>query len=205
MRGRDLAGFVAEGQARLSSSKVVPAGYTVRWGGQLENLAAASLRLAVAVPVALVLIFILLFMAYGAVRPALVIYLNIPFAATGGVMALAARGFPFSISAGVGFIALFGVAVLNGVVLVSQIRRLEEDGLPVLDAVVTGARSRLRPVLMTALVASLGFVPMALAASADAEVQRPLATAVIGGLITSTLLTSIVLPVVYARLLGRKT
>ena len=202
VRGRDLAGFVADAQGRVSSSKVVPAGYTVRWGGQFENLAAASLRLAVAVPVALVLIFLLLFMAYGAARPALVIYLNIPFAATGGLLALALRGLPFSISAGVGFIALFGVAVLNGVVLVSQIRRLEDDGLPVVEAVVSGARSRLRPVLMTAMVASLGFVPMALAESAGAEVQRPLATVVIGGLITATLLTLVVLPVVYARVIG---
>ena len=203
VRGRDLAGFVAEARAKVQASGVVPAGYTVLWGGQFENLAAASARLAVAVPVALVLIIFLLFMAYGSAKPALVIFLNVPVAATGGVLALAARGLPFSISAGVGFIALFGVAVLNGVVLVSQIRTLEAEGLEVFDAVRAGARSRLRPVLMTALVASLGFIPMALATSAGAEVQRPLATVVIGGLITSTLLTLIVLPVVYVWLLGR--
>ena len=203
VRGRDLAGFVAEAQQKVIDSGVVPAGYTVEWGGQFENLAAASARLALAVPLALVLIFFLLFMAYGAAKPALVIYLNVPVAATGGILALAARGLPFSISAGVGFIALFGVAVLNGVVLVSEIRNYEiECKGDILAAVREGARSRLRPVLMTALVASLGFVPMALATSAGAEVQRPLATVVIGGLITSTLLTLVVLPVVYVWLLG---
>jgi cobalt-zinc-cadmium resistance protein CzcA len=205
VRGRDLAGFVAEGQEKLKASGAVPPGYTVEWGGQFENLAAASARLAIAVPLALILIFFLLFMTYGAAKPALVIYLNVPFAATGGVLALAARGLPFSISAGVGFIALFGVAVLNGVVLVSEIRNNEaEGGGGTLEAVRAGARSRLRPVLMTALVASLGFIPMALATSAGAEVQRPLATVVIGGLITSTLLTLIVLPVIYVWLLGPK-
>lgn len=204
VRGRDLAGFVAEAQQKVIDAGVVPAGYTVEWGGQFENLAAASARLAIAVPLALVLIFFLLFMTYGAFKPAIVIYLNVPFAATGGVLALALRGLPFSISAGVGFIALFGVAVLNGVVLVSQIRTYQDEGQSVVDAVRNGAFSRLRPVLMTAMVASLGFIPMALATSAGAEVQRPLATVVIGGLITSTLLTLVVLPVIYVWLLGPK-
>jgi cobalt-zinc-cadmium resistance protein CzcA len=181
VRGRDLAGFVAEAQQRVRASSAVPAGYSVEWGGQFENLEAASARLAIAVPVALVLIFLLLFMTWGALEPALLISLNVPFAATGGVLALAVRGLPLSISAGVGFIALFGVAVLNGVVLMSQIRVNQSAGVAVIDAVRDAAKSRLRPVLMTALVASLGFVPMALSSSAGAEVQRPLATVVIGG------------------------
>jgi len=141
-------------------------------------------------------------MTYSSVRPALLIYLNVPFAAIGGVFALALRGMPLSISAGVGFIALFGIAMLNGVVMVSHIRKLQSEGLPIDEATVQGARDRLRPVLMTALVASLGFVPMALATSAGAEVQRPLATVVIGGLVTATLLTLLVLPSIYSRLGG---
>jgi cobalt-zinc-cadmium resistance protein CzcA len=197
VRGRDLAGFVAEAREKISAAKVVPRGYFVEWGGQFENLEAASERLLVAVPLALMLIFVLLYMAYGAVRPAIIIYLNVPFAATGGLLALWARGMPFSISAGVGFIALFGVAVLNGVVLVSYIRSLQERGFSSTEAASQGALTRLRPVLMTAMVASFGFIPMALATSAGAEVQRPLATVVIGGLVTSTLLTLVVLPSVY--------
>ncbi|MCC7075356.1 MAG: efflux RND transporter permease subunit [Deltaproteobacteria bacterium] len=209
VRGRDLAGFVGEAQTALLESSAIPKGYFVEWGGQFENLQAASGRLALAVPLALLLIFVLLYMTYGSSAagghgavPAFVIYLNIPFAATGGIVALALRGMPFSISAGIGFIALFGVAVLNGVVLMSQIRQLEAEGQTPWDASNAAARSRLRPVLMTALVASLGFVPMAIATSAGAEVQRPLATVVIGGLITSTLLTLIVLPTIYARIRG---
>ena len=203
VRGRDLAGFVADAQASLQSAAVVPKGYFVEWGGQFKNLEEASGRLLVAVPLSLLLIFLLLFMTYGTALPALVIYLNVPFAAVGGILALALRGMPFSISAGVGFIALFGVAVLNGVVLMSQIRALEDGGATSAEAASAGARARLRPVLMTALVASLGFVPMALATSAGAEVQRPLATVVIGGLVTSTLLTLFVLPTVYAALRRR--
>ena len=209
VRGRDLAGFVGEAQSALTAAAAVPEGYFVEWGGQFENLEAASGRLAIAVPLALMLIFVLLYMTYGSsgvgghgAVPALVIYMNIPFAATGGVIALALRGMPFSISAGIGFIALFGIAVLNGVVLMSQIRDLEAQGRNPWDASNEAARSRLRPVLMTALVASLGFVPMALATSAGAEVQRPLATVVIGGLFTSTLLTLVVLPSIYARIRG---
>lgn len=197
VRGRDLAGFVADAQSRLAQESVVPPGYFVEWGGQFENLAEASERLAIAVPVALVLIFLLLFMTYGSVRPALMIYANVPVAATGGLVALALRGMPFSISAGVGFIALFGVAVLNGVVLMSYVLEIQARHPTAEDAALAGARIRLRPVMMTALVASLGFLPMALSTSAGAEVQRPLATVVIGGLVTSTLLTLLVLPAVY--------
>lgn len=197
VRGRDLASFVSEAEQRIGEAGVLPAGYNLAWGGQFKNLREASVRLAFAVPVALVLIFVLLYVTCGAARPALIIYLNVPFAAVGGIIALLARGMPFSISAGVGFIALFGVAVLNGVVLVTDILRRQKEGLPRAMATVRGAQTRLRPVVMTALVASLGFVPMALATSAGAEVQRPLATVVIGGLFTSTLLTLFVLPAIY--------
>lgn len=202
IRGRDLAGFVDEAKSTLRESGAVPSGYFVEWGGQFKNLEEASDRLLFAVPAALLLIFALLFMLFGSLRPALLIYLNVPFAATGGILALLARGMPFSISAAVGFIALFGVAVLNGVVLISYIRQLASAGMSLSRAAVEGARTRLRPVLMTALVASLGFVPMAIATSAGAEVQRPLATVVIGGLITSTLLTLFVLPAIFAWLGG---
>ncbi len=203
VRGRDLAGFVADAQARIRRAVRTPPGYFTRWGGQFENLQEASARLAIAVPVAMLLIFILLFMTYGAARPALLIYLNVPFAATGGVIALVLRGMPFSISAGVGFIALFGVAVLNGVVMVSTIRDLQREGRELFDATREGARSRLRPVLMTAMAAALGFIPMAFSTSAGGEVQRPLATVVIGGLVTCTMLTLFVLPTVYSRLGGK--
>ena len=203
VRGRDLGGFVSEAKARIEEAAVLPAGYFLEWGGQFKNLQEATERLIVAVPVALLLIFFLLYMTYGSAMPALIVYLNVPFAATGGVFALLLRGMPFSISAGVGFIALFGIAVLNGVVLISYILQLRHDGTPLDDAVKRGALTRLRPVLMTAAVAAFGFVPMALATSAGAEVQRPLATVVIGGLVTSTLLTLLVLPAVYAWL-GKK-
>ncbi len=175
----------------------LPPGYYVTWGGTFENLERASSRLLVVVPLALFLIFVLLYTTFGSIRQALLIYTGIPFAVVGGIFALFLRGMPFSISAGVGFIALFGVAVLNGVVMVSYINKLREDGNSLADAVRQGAETRLRPVLMTALVASLGFIPMALATSAGAEVQRPLATVVIGGLITSTLLTLLILPTLY--------
>jgi cobalt-zinc-cadmium resistance protein CzcA len=203
VRGRDLGGFVADAQAALEKSGVVPGGYFTDWGGQFENLQEASRRLAIVVPLALALIFVMLFAANGSARLALVIYLNVPFAVTGGLFALALRGMPLSISAGVGFIALFGVAVLNGLVLVSYIEERRRGGLPAAQAAYEGARVRLRPVLMTALVASLGFIPMAIASGAGAEVQKPLATVVIGGLITATLLTLLVLPTVYAWLMGR--
>lgn len=205
VRGRDLAGFVAEARERIAARVDMPPGYFIEWGGQFKNLEEASARLAIAVPAALVLIFLLLFMTYGSARPAALIYLNVPFAAVGGVFALALRGMPLSISAGVGFIALFGIAVLNGVVMVSHIRKLQSEGLPLAEATMQGARDRLRPVLMTALVASLGLVPMALATSAGAEVQRPLATVVIGGLVTATFLSLLVLPSIYSRFGGEVT
>ena len=197
VRGRDLGGFAADVQEAVARDIDLPPGYSVEYGGQFENLQRAQSRLVLVVPLALFLIFLLLYTAFGAVRPAILIYFNIPIAATGGILALFLRGMPFSISAGVGFIALFGVAVLNGVVMVSYFLDLRKQGLSVDDAVRRGAERRLRPVLMTALVASLGFVPMALATSAGAEVQRPLATVVIGGLLTSTLLTLFVLPSLY--------
>jgi cobalt-zinc-cadmium resistance protein CzcA len=199
VRGRDVASFVAEAQQRIASEVQLPPGYFIRWGGQFENLEAASRRLAIVVPLALALIFAMLYFTFGSLRHAALIYLNIPIAATGGVFALALRGLPLSISAGVGFIALFGVAVLNGVVLMTQIRDLEEKtDLGVADVLRKACSLRMRPVLMTALVASLGFVPMALATGSGAEVQRPLATVVIGGLVTCTALTLFVLPTVYS-------
>ncbi len=197
VRGTDLASFVADVQEAVSAQVTLPTGYYVEYGGQFENLQRASSRLLLVVPVALFLIFVLLYTTFGAVRPALLIYFNIPIAATGGIVALMLRGMPFSISAAVGFIALFGVAVLNGVVMVSYFIELRRQGRSVDDAVLAGAELRLRPVLMTALVAGLGFVPMALSSGAGAEVQRPLATVVIGGLVTSTALTLLVLPALY--------
>ncbi len=197
VRGRDIGSFVAEAQSKIDSEVKLPPAYYLTWGGTFENLERASARLLIVVPLALFLIFVLLFTTFGSVKQALLIYTGIPFAIVGGIFALALRGMPFSISAGVGFIALFGVAVLNGVVMVSYINKLREAGKSVADAVREGAETRLRPVLMTALVASLGFIPMALATSAGAEVQRPLATVVIGGLITSTVLTLLILPTLY--------
>ncbi|MBX7221464.1 MAG: CusA/CzcA family heavy metal efflux RND transporter [Blastocatellia bacterium] len=197
VRGRDIGSFVKEAQTRMDRQSPLPAGYYLTWGGQFENLQRASQRLLVVVPIALFLIFIMLFSTFQSIKQATLIYTGIPFAVVGGVIALAGRGMPFSISAGVGFIALFGVAVLNGVVMVSYINSLRDEGMSVAEAVRLGAETRLRPVLMTALVASLGFVPMAVATSAGAEVQRPLATVVIGGLLTSTLLTLVILPTLY--------
>jgi cobalt-zinc-cadmium resistance protein CzcA len=197
VRGRDIGSFVKDAQAAIDRQVKLPPGYYLTWGGTFENLRRASARLLIVVPLALFLIFVLLFTNFGSVRQALLIYTGIPFAVVGGVLALALRGMPFSISAGVGFIALFGVAVLNGVVMVSFINHLRAEGRSGADAVREGAEIRLRPVMMTALVASLGFIPMAIATSAGAEVQRPLATVVIGGLVTSTLLTLLILPMLY--------
>ncbi len=198
VRDRDIASFVEEAKQKIGQQVQLPPGYYLEWGGTFENLERATGRLLIVVPIALFLIFVMLFSTFGSAKQALMIYTGIPFAIVGGIVALALRGMPFSISAGVGFIALFGVAVLNGVVMVSFINHLREEGKSVIDAVNEGAMTRLRPVLMTALVASLGFIPMALATSAGAEVQRPLATVVIGGLITSTLLTLLILPTLYA-------
>ncbi|MBV1833121.1 efflux RND transporter permease subunit [Novacetimonas pomaceti] len=204
VRGRDLASFVAEAQARVAHDVRLPSGYTTQWDGQFRNLQSAMRRLEIVLPVALGLIFALLVVAFGAVRPALLVFVNLPVAATGGVMALTVRGMPFSISAGIGFIALFGVAILNGVVLVSEIAALRARGMAVAQAAFAAAESRFRPVMATALVASLGFFPMAFSQSAGAEVERPLASVVIGGLVTSTLLTLLVLPSLYARVMREK-
>ena len=197
VRGRDIGSFVTEAQSVIEREVQLPPGYYLKWGGTFENLQRASERLLIVVPIALFLIFVLLYTTFNSVKQAALIYTGIPFAIVGGIIALALRGMPFSISAGVGFIALFGVAVLNGVVMVSFINQLRSEGRSLADAVKEGAETRLRPVLMTALVASLGFIPMAIATSAGAEVQRPLATVVIGGLITSTLLTLLILPTLY--------
>ncbi|MBV8264777.1 MAG: efflux RND transporter permease subunit [Planctomycetaceae bacterium] len=197
VRGRDIAGFVAEAQAAIRSKVKLPPGYLIRWGGQFEHLQTASRRLMIVVPIALALIFLLLFTTFNSLRLAALIYLAVPMAATGGVVALAWRGLPFSISAGVGFIALFGVAVLNGLVWVSAVEHLRTEGVEPHAAAHEAALVRLRPILMTALVAGFGFVPMATATTPGAEIQRPLATVVIGGLVTSTLLTALVLPAIY--------
>jgi cobalt-zinc-cadmium resistance protein CzcA len=196
VRGRDIGSFVKEAQKRIDQEIRLPEGYYIQWGGQFENLQRATFMLSIVVPVALLLIFIFLFMTFGSISQSLLIYTGIPFAIVGGIFALALRGMPFSISAGVGFIALSGVAVLNGVVMVSYINTLKHS-MDTETAVIEGAITRLRPVLMTALVASLGFFPMAFSSSAGAEVQRPLATVVIGGLVTSSLLTLLLLPNLY--------
>lgn len=198
VRGRDVQTVVQELQSKIDKQIRFPVGYRVTYGGQFENLIAAKQRLSIAVPVALFLIFLMLFFAFGSMRQGLLIYSAIPLSAIGGVLALWGRDMPFSISAGVGFIALFGVAVLNGIVLITECNRLKNEGHHYLKGIVLQAtRTRLRPVLMTAAVASLGFLPMALSNGAGAEVQRPLATVVIGGLLTATLLTLFVLPILY--------
>ncbi len=198
VRDRDLGSFVAEAQRAVNERVRLPAGYWIGWGGQFEQLVSASKRLAIVVPVALLLIFVLLFMSLGSAVDAALVFSGVPLALTGGIAALLLRGIPLSISAGVGFIALSGVAVLNGLVIIAFIQRLRAEGRSVMEAIEEGAMTRLRPVLMTALVASLGFVPMAIATGAGAEVQRPLATVVIGGIVSSTVLTLLVLPALYA-------
>ena len=198
VRGRDVQSIVKELQQKVIQEMNFPPGYYVTYGGAFENLVAAKQRLSIAVPIALALIFLMLYFAFGSVKYSLLIYTAIPLSSIGGIMALATRGMPFSISAGIGFIALFGVAVLNGIVLISEFSLLKKNGMrDVKEIVLKGTRIRLRPVLMTACVASLGFLPMALSNGAGAEVQRPLATVVIGGLLTSTLLTLFLLPILY--------
>ncbi|MES2089766.1 MAG: efflux RND transporter permease subunit, partial [Pseudomonadota bacterium] len=186
-----------EAQAKIDAGVKVPAGYWTTWGGTFEQLQSASRRLAIVVPVALLLVFLWLFAMFGNVKDGLLVFTGVPFALTGGVAALWLRDIPLSISAGVGFIALSGVAVLNGLVMIAYIRSLREGGMALEPAIREGALTRLRPVLMTALVASLGFVPMAVAIGTGAEVQRPLATVVIGGILSSTVLTLFVLPLLY--------
>ncbi|MGH6934730.1 MAG: efflux RND transporter permease subunit, partial [Methylocella sp.] len=199
VRGRDIGSLVAEVQEKVSRKVHLPAGYWIAWGGQFENLEAARQRLMIVVPGCFFMIFLLLYTALGSPRDALIVFSAVPLALTGGVAALWLRGMPFSVSAAVGFIALSGVAVLNGLVMLTFIKQLIGDGVPFLTAIHRGAVTRLRPVVMTALVASLGFVPMALATGTGAEVQKPLATVVIGGLISATLLTLLVLPALYVR------
>ncbi len=197
VRDRDIGSFVAEAEQRLQQQVKIPAGYWTTWGGQFEQLQSATQRLEIVVPVALLLVFTLLFMMFGNAKDGLLVFSGIPFALTGGLVALWLRGIPMSISAAVGFIALSGVAVLNGLVMIAFIRGLRDEGKPLDKAIVEGALTRLRPVLMTALVASFGFVPMAIATGTGAEVQRPLATVVIGGIMSSTMLTLLVLPILY--------
>jgi heavy metal efflux system protein len=204
VRGRDIASFVAEARAAIDAKVTLPPNYVLRWGGQFEHLQTASRRLLIVVPVALLLIFLLLYSTFGSLSLAALIYLAVPMAATGGIFALVARGLPFSISAGVGFIALFGVAVLNGLVWVSAVEHLRERGVDPHEASLEAALVRLRPILMTALVAGLGFLPMATSTTPGAEIQRPLATVVIGGLVTSTLLTTLVLPAIYPWFVRRR-
>jgi cobalt-zinc-cadmium resistance protein CzcA len=199
VRGRDIASVVADAQARIKERVSLPPGYWLTWGGQFENLAAARQRLMIVVPACFALIFLLLMGALGSARDALLVFSAVPLALTGGAVALWLRGMPFSVSAAVGFIALSGVAVLNGLVMLSFITQLMQQGRSKRDAIVEGALTRLRPVVMTALVASLGFVPMAIATGTGAEMQKPIATVVIGGLISATLLTLFVLPALYAR------
>jgi len=198
VRGRDIKSVVEEIQQKLDKNFKLPAGYYITYGGQFENLQEANKRLSVALPVALGLILVLLYFTFKSIKQSILIFTAIPLSAIGGVFALWLRGMPFSISAGIGFIALFGIAVLNGIVLISCFNQLKEDGITnPIQRVIKGTRIRLRPVLMTASVASLGFLPMALSTSGGAEVQKPLATVVIGGLLSATLLTLVVLPILY--------
>jgi cobalt-zinc-cadmium resistance protein CzcA len=199
VRGRDIGSFVKEAQATIDKQVNIPAGYWLEWGGQFKNLEEAKARLGIVVPACFFMIFLLLFTALGSVKQALLVFSGVPLALTGGIITLWLRGMPFSISAAVGLIALSGVAVLNGLVMITRINQLVREGIETHKAIVEGALSRFRPVLMTALVASLGFVPMAIATGAGAEVQKPLATVVIGGLITATILTLLVLPAIYKR------
>ena len=204
VRDRDLGSFVNDAKEQIAANVVLPSGYWISYGGTFEQLESASQRLSLVVPATLFLILTLLVIAFGSVKDALIIFTGVPLALTGGIFALWIRDMPLSISAGIGFIALSGIAVLNGLVMLSFIRqRMEETG-ELVNSIIDGAMTRLRPVLMTALVASLGFVPMALNVGTGAEVQRPLATVVIGGIISSTLLTLVVLPVLY-RLVHSKT
>ncbi|EHH68884.1 efflux RND transporter permease subunit [Gluconobacter morbifer] len=204
VRGRDVSSFVAAAQKAVEQQVKMPPGYRVVWSGQFRNMQSALRRLAIVVPLSLGLIFLLLLAALGSMQAAALVFVNLPVAATGGIIALTLRGLPFSIAAGIGFIALFGVAILNGVVLASQIRIFRREGMRAAEAAFQGARARFRPVIATASVASLGFFPMAFSNGSGAEVERPLATVVIGGLVSSTLLTLFVLPTLYARFFGRQ-
>jgi cobalt-zinc-cadmium resistance protein CzcA len=201
VRGRDLVGFVDEAKAAVASKLEIPKGYTLVWGGQFENQQRAAARLTIVVPIALGMIFLLLYLTFGSVRQAALVFCNVPFATIGGVIALWASGEFLSVPASVGFIALMGIAVLNGVVLISYINEVVGKGeLPFREAVMEGARRRLRPVMLTASIAALGLVPFLFASGPGAEIQRPLAIVVIGGLVTATALTLLLLPILYDRL-----
>jgi cobalt-zinc-cadmium resistance protein CzcA len=195
--GRDLGGFVAEAQEKIDAAVKLPPGYLITWGGQFENQQRAMKRFAIVVPITIAAIFLLLFSSFNSVKQAVLIVLNIPFALIGGIIALVVGEFNLSVSASVGFIALFGVAVLNGVVMVSYFNELRREGMKVADAVIEGAVLRLRPVLITASVAALGLIPMLFATGPGSEIQKPLAAVVIGGLVSSTLLTLYLLPTLY--------
>ena len=197
VRDRDIGSFVAEAQQRIGEEIALPDGYVIEWGGQFENLERAQIRFAIIVPLTLLLVFFLLFFSLGSFRDVLIIYTGIPVAAVGGVLALYMRDIPFSVSAAVGFIALSGIAVLNGQIMVSAIRRFRQEGLPLHQAVVEGGKQRLQPVLATAITDAIGFIPMAISTGIGAEVQRPLATVVVGGMITGTMLTLFLLPILY--------
>lgn len=197
IRGRDVGSFVEEASARLADAVSLPPGYRFEWGGQYQNQQSAMRRLAILVPVSVLAIYLLLFSNFGTIRHSVLIMLNVPFAVVGGIGALWVTGLNLSTSALIGFVAVFGIAVLNGVVMVNYMNQLKEHGASLSTAVVEGASTRLRPVLMTALAATLGFVPMAISSSPGAELQRPLATVVIGGLMTATFLTLVVLPTAY--------
>ncbi|MBT8246362.1 MAG: efflux RND transporter permease subunit, partial [Acidimicrobiia bacterium] len=197
VRGRDVSSFVEEAQRRIARELTLPPGYVIDWGGQFENLARAKLRFLIVVPMTLAFVFLLLYFSLKNFREVLLIYTGIPFAAVGGVFALWLRGIPFSVSAAIGFIALTGIAVLNGQILVAAIRSFLEQGRPLAEAVTDAAKQRLRPVLATAITDAVGFIPMAVSTGVGAEVQRPLATVVVAGVLTSTILTLFVLPLLY--------
>ena len=198
VRGRDMGSFVAEAQRRIRADVDLPTGYYITWGGQFENQERAMQRLMLVLPAVLLVIFMLLFLTFRSAKQSLLVLLIVPFATVGGIAALWLRGMNLNVSASIGFIAVFGVAVLDGLVMVSTTNALLERGRPIRKAIVEGAVKRLRPVLMTSVVASLGFLPMAVATSIGAEVQRPLATVVIGGLVSSTILTLLLLPALYS-------
>ncbi|KAA3663264.1 MAG: AcrB/AcrD/AcrF family protein, partial [Calditrichaeota bacterium] len=204
VRDRDVASFVGEAQKRIAQELELPQGYVIEWGGQFEHLIRSRDRFALVIPITLAFIFLLLYFSLRRIRDVLIIYTGIPFAAIGGILALWLRGIPFSVSAAVGFIALSGIAVLNGQVLVSAIRTFCDDGLSIAESVMSAAKQRLRPVLATAITDAAGFIPMAISTGVGAEVQRPLATVVIGGVITSTLLTLVVLPMIYSWIAAKR-
>jgi len=199
IRGRDLVGFVEEAKAAVAKTIKLPPGYSLTWGGQFENQQRAAARLAVVVPVALGMIFLLLFTTFGSVRQATLVLTNIPFALIGGILALWVSGEYMSVPASVGFIALLGIAVLNGVVMVTYFNQLHDEGMPITQVVFEGAKRRLRPVLMTASITAFGLLPVLFATGPGSEIQKPLAIVVTGGLISSTLLTLIMLPILYRR------